>query len=76
MLGTELDDNLDNIDEICRETGMVIQHFNLVPHMTILENCILAPTLVRKQSRPDAEAVAIECSTKVKIPEQADKYPG
>lgn len=76
VLGTELDDNLDNIDEIRCETGMVFQHFNLFPHMTILENCILAPTLVRKQSRAEAEAVAMEYLTKVKIPEQADKYPG
>lgn len=76
VLGTELDDNLDNIDEIRRETGMVFQHFNLFPHMTILENCILAPTLVRKQPRAEAEAVAMEYLTRVKIPEQADKYPG
>ena len=76
VLGTELDDNLDNIDEIRRETGMVFQHFNLFPHMTILENCILAPTLVRKQPRAEAEAVAMEYLTKVKIPEQADKFPG
>ena len=76
VLGTELDDNLDNIDEIRRETGMVFQSFNLFPHMTILENCTLAPTLVRKQSRADAENVAMEYLNKVKIPEQADKYPG
>lgn len=76
VLGTELDDNLDNIDEIRRETGMVFQHFNLFPHMTILENCILAPTLVRKQPRAEAEAIAMEYLTRVKIPEQADKYPG
>ena len=76
VLGTELDDNLDNIDEIRRETGMVFQHFNLFPHMTILENCILAPTLVRKQSRTEAEEIAMEYLHKVKIPEQADKYPG
>ena len=76
VLGTELDDNLDNIDEIRRETGMVFQHFNLFPHMTILENCILAPMLVRKQSRAEAETTAMEYLTKVKIPEQADKYPG
>ena len=76
VLGTELDDNLDNIDEIRRETGMVFQHFNLFPHMTILENCILAPKLVRKQSRAEAEEVAMEYLTRVKIPEQADKYPG
>jgi len=76
VLGTELDDNLDNIDEIRRETGMVFQHFNLFPHMTILENCILAPKLVRKQSRAEAEEVAMEYLPRVKIPEQADKYPG
>lgn len=76
VLGTELDDNLDSIDEIRRETGMVFQHFNLFPHMTILENCILAPTLVRKQPRAEAEAVAMGYLNKVKIPEQADKYPG
>lgn len=76
VLGTELDDNLDNIDEIRRETGMVFQHFNLFPHMTILENCILAPTLVRKQPRAEAEALAMEFLTKVKIPDQAEKYPG
>ena len=76
VLGTELDDNLDNIDEIRRETGMVFQHFNLFPHMTILENCTLAPMLVRKQSLAEAEAVAMEYLTKVRIPEQADKYPG
>ena len=76
VLGTELDDNLDNIDEIRREIGMVFQHFNLFPHMTILENCILAPTLVRKQPRAEAEAIAMEYLSKVKILEQADKYPG
>ncbi len=76
VLGTELDDNLDNIDEIRRETGMVFQHFNLFPHMTILENCTLAPILVRKQSVAEAEEVAMGFLEKVKIPEQADKYPG
>jgi len=76
VMGTELDDNLDNIDEIRRETGMVFQHFNLFPHMTILENCTLAPMLVRKQSRAEAEARAMEYLSKVRIPDQADKYPG
>jgi general L-amino acid transport system ATP-binding protein len=76
VLGTELDDNLDNIDEIRRETGMVFQHFNLFPHMTILENCTLAPRLVRKQSQAEAEEIAMAYLTKVKIPDQAEKFPG
>ena len=76
VLGTELDDDLSHIDEIRRETGMVFQHFNLFPHLTIMENCTLAPIIVRKQSRTEAEEVAMEFLTKVKIPEQADKYPG
>ena len=76
VLGIKLDDNLSNIDEIRRETGMVFQQFNLFPHMTILENCVLAPMLVRKQARDEAETVAMEFLTKVKIPEQSDKYPG
>lgn len=76
VLGIALDDNLDNIDAIRRETGMVFQHFNLFPHLTILENCTLAPMLVRKQSQAEAEMVAMEYLEKVKIPEQADKFPG
>jgi general L-amino acid transport system ATP-binding protein len=76
VFGTELDDNIDNIDEIRRETGMVFQHFNLFPHLTILENCTLAPMLVRKESRAEAEKTAMEFLTKVKIPDQADKFPG
>jgi len=76
VMGTELNDNLDNIDEIRREAGMVFQHFNLFPHMTVLENCVLAPMLVRKQSRADTEKTAMEFLEKVKIPQQAEKYPG
>ncbi len=76
VLGTELNDDVGNIDEIRREVGMVFQHFNLFPHMTVLENCILAPTLVRKDSRADAEAEAMRFLEKVKIPEQAEKFPG
>ena len=75
VLGTELDDNLDNIDEIRRKTGMVFQHFNFFPHITMLENCILAPTLMRKQNFSAAEPAAMEYLTKVKIPEQSDKNP-
>ena len=74
--GIPLDDNVDNIDEIRREAGMVFQNFNLFPHMTILENCTLAPTLVRKQSREEAEEIAMSYLERVKIPEQAHKYPG
>ena len=74
--GTPLDNNVDNIDEIRREAGMVFQNFNLFPHMTILENCTLAPTLVRKQSRDEAEENAMTYLERVKIPEQAHKYPG
>ena len=76
VLGTELNDNLHNIDEIRREVGMVFQHFNLFPHMTVLENCTLAPSLVRKVSQREAEADAMHFLEKVKIPEQAGKYPG
>lgn len=76
VLGTKLNDDLDNIDEIRREVGMVFQHFNLFPHMTILENCILAPMLVRKSTRAKAEALAMQYLEKVRIPEQSDKFPG
>ncbi|MER3357878.1 MAG: amino acid ABC transporter ATP-binding protein [Hoeflea sp. D1-CHI-28] len=76
VLGTELNDDISNIDEIRREVGMVFQHFNLFPHMTVLENCTLAPMLVRKVSRAEAEATALKYLEKVKIPEQAEKFPG
>lgn len=76
VLGTELNDDLSNIDEIRRDVGMVFQHFNLFPHMTVLENCTLAPMLVRKISRVEAEATARRYLEKVRIPEQADKFPG
>ena len=76
VLGTELNDDVGNIDDIRREVGMVFQHFNLFPHMTVLENCVLAPMLVRKQPRAEAEATARRYLEKVRIPEQASKYPG
>jgi general L-amino acid transport system ATP-binding protein len=76
VLGTELNDDVGNIDEIRREVGMVFQNFNLFPHMTILENCTLAPMLVRDMSRKQAEALAINYLERVKIPEQIKKYPG
>ena len=74
--GTELSSDLKNIDKIRSEVGMVFQHFNLFPHLTILENCTLAPIWVRKMPKKEAEEIAMHFLAKVKIPEQADKYPG
>jgi len=74
--GTVLSSDLKNIDKIRSEVGMVFQHFNLFPHLTILENCTLAPIWVRKTPKREAEDVAMHFLEKVKIPEQADKYPG
>ncbi len=74
--GIELTGDLKKIDEIRREVGMVFQHFNLFPHLTVLENCTLAPIWVRKLPKKDAEEVAHKYLRRVKIPEQANKYPG
>jgi general L-amino acid transport system ATP-binding protein len=74
--GTRLTNDLKNIDAVRREVGMVFQSFNLFPHLTVLENCTLAPIWVRKTPKAAAEAVAMEYLERVKIPEQADKYPG
>jgi general L-amino acid transport system ATP-binding protein len=74
--GTELSSDLKNIDRIRSEVGMVFQHFNLFPHLTILENLTLAPIWVRKTPKKEAEEVAMHYLRKVKIPEQALKYPG
>ena len=74
--GIELNNDLKKIDEIRREVGMVFKHFNLFPHLTILENCTLAPIWVRKTPKADAEAMAMKYLERVKIPEQAHKYPG
>jgi general L-amino acid transport system ATP-binding protein len=74
--GIELTNDLKRIDEIRREVGMVFQHFNLFPHLTILENCTLAPIWVRKMSKTQAEEVAMHYLARVRIPEQAKKYPG
>ena len=74
--GIELTNDIKNIDKIRSEVGMVFQHFNLFPHLTVLENCTLAPIWVRKIPRREAEELAMEFLTKVRIPDQAGKYPG
>ena len=74
--GIELNSDLKNIEFIRREVGMVFQHFNLFPHLTILENCTLAPIWVRKMPKKQAEEIAMRFLETVKIPEQAHKYPG
>ena len=74
--GTELTSDLKNIDKVRSEVGMVFQHFNLFPHLTILENLTLAPIWVRKVPKREAEETAMYFLSKVKIPEQANKYPG
>ena len=74
--GIELTSDLKNIDKIRSEVGMCFQHFNLFPHLSILENCTLAPIWVRNTPKKEAEEVAMHFLEKVKIPEQADKYPG
>ncbi|QUS58063.1 amino acid ABC transporter ATP-binding protein [Pseudovibrio brasiliensis] len=74
--GIELTSDLKKIDEIRREVGMCFQHFNLFPHLTILENCTLAPIWVRKMPKKQAEEIAMHYLERVKIPEQANKYPG
>jgi general L-amino acid transport system ATP-binding protein len=74
--GIPLTANLKNIDDVRREVGMVFQQFNLFPHLTVLENCALAPIWVRKMPKAEAEAVAMKYLTRVKIPEQANKFPG
>lgn len=72
----ELTNDLKKIDEIRREVGMCFQHFNLFPHLTIMQNCTLAPIWVRKMPKAEAEEIAMHYLTRVKIPEQAEKYPG
>jgi general L-amino acid transport system ATP-binding protein len=74
--GTELTADVKKIDEIRRDVGMVFQHFNLFPHLTILENLTLAPIWVKKLPKKEAEDIAMHYLKRVKIPEQAQKYPG
>ena len=74
--GIELTNDIKNVDAVRREVGMCFQHFNLFPHLTVKENCTLAPIWVRKTPKKDAEETAMKYLERVKIPEQADKYPG
>ncbi len=74
--GTELTHDLKNIDAIRSEVGIVFQQFNLFPHLTVLENCTLGPVWVRKTPKKEAVELARQYLERVKIPEQADKYPG
>ena len=74
--GTELTSDLKHIEAIRSEVGMVFQHFNLFPHLTVLQNCTLAPMWVRKLPKRKAEEIAMHFLERVRIPEQAHKYPG
>jgi general L-amino acid transport system ATP-binding protein len=74
--GTELTNDIKKIDEVRREVGMVFQHFNLFPHLTVLENLTLAPIWVRKMPKRQADELAMNYLKRVKIPDQAAKYPG
>ena len=74
--GIELWPNLRRVEEVRREVGMVFQSFNLFPHLTVLENCTLAPIWVRHMPKKEAEAAAMKYLERVRIPDKADKYPG
>ena len=74
--GIELTEDTKHINDVRREVGMVFQHFNLFPHLTVLENCTLAPIWVRKTPKREADETAMRYLERVKIPEQANKYPG
>lgn len=74
--GVEMIEDVKNIEAIRREVGMVFQHFNLFPHLTILENLTLGPIWVQKKPKAEAEATAMKYLERVKIPDQAHKFPG
>jgi len=74
--GIELTEDLKQIELIRKEVGMCFQHFNLFPHLTIMDNCTLAPIWVKKMPKKEAEKIAMKFLEKVRIPEQANKYPG
>ncbi len=74
--GVELTEDVKKIEEIRRDVGMVFQHFNLFPHLTVLENCTLAPIWVKRMPKKEAEEIAMHFLEKVRIPDQAQKYPG
>ncbi len=74
--GVPLVNDIKKINAIRRDVGMVFQHFNLFPHLTVLENCTLAPIWVKKMPKNDADEIGMKFLERVKIPEQADKYPG
>ncbi|MDH3682834.1 MAG: amino acid ABC transporter ATP-binding protein, partial [Acidimicrobiia bacterium] len=74
--GTVLSDDVRNIQEVRRETGMVFQSFNLFPHLTVLENITIAPRLVRGRSKAEADEAGMQLLERIQIPEQAQKYPG